>query len=149
MEDNTGETNSGQDDNPQHDKQYPGFAPDPQSEINGGEFLEADPNRKDEVSDEHLAEKGPIRNPNYHNLDDEHNPDSSANRYRNQNQHAAPTATDGKTLEDFNDTDPKRDTNKANVGQDGSIGTSAGEGLQKELSKPENRDNDKYRTPGL
>lgn len=82
-------------------KKYPGYAPDPQSGTNSDAFTEAETNAD---SDSPLAEKGPVRNPNYHDIDE--------NAEKNNKQPIIKQGTDGKTLEDFNKTDPKRDINK-------------------------------------
>ena len=82
-------------------KKYPGYAPDPQSRTNSDAFTDTETNVD---SDSRLAEKGPVRNPNYHNIDD--------NTKKNNKQPAIKQGADAKTLEDFNKTDPKRDINR-------------------------------------
>lgn len=96
------ENNSKKDDNQDEDKKYPGLTSDANQELTDAE------------KDERLAESGPVRNPNYHDLDkDDDISLSSSNRYRKDIHNHKPAGTDGKTLEDFNDVEPKRDINKA------------------------------------
>lgn len=82
-------------------KKYAGYAPDPQSGTTSDAFNDTETNTD---SDSRLAEKGPVRNPNYHNIDD--------NAEKNNKQPSIKQGTDEKTLEDFNKTDPKRDINR-------------------------------------
>lgn len=85
-------------------KEYPGYAPDPQSGITNDVFTGEE--TQDEDSAARLAAKGPVRNSNYHELDDKSHPGNYIN-------------TGGKpihkTLEDYNKTEPKRDINTATV----------------------------------
>ena len=89
--------------NPQQQKKYPGYTPDPQSEIASDNFIEGKINLND--SDARLASKGPIRNPNYHVMVDQKKSDNDLDTVKKRE-------ANGKTLEDFNDTEPKRDSNK-------------------------------------
>lgn len=86
-------------------KEYPGFTPDPQSGAASDELIDAD--TKDTDADARLAAKGPVRNSNYHELDDK----SHTGNYRKK-----VGSLTQKTLEDYNKTDPKRDMNTAEVG---------------------------------
>jgi hypothetical protein len=91
------------------DKEYPGYTSDKQWGNTDKEFPEADP-RHDKIEDTRLAESGPVRNPNYHDLTNEHKDkatDLPSGSY---------SALKEKTLEDFNKTDPKRDINKDGAG---------------------------------
>lgn len=100
-------------DSQQNNKAYPGHTSE-QQKGNHNEELTPYTDLSDEEKDARLADFGPIRNPNYHNINDDSNTtSSSANRYRKSNQVHKPLGSDGKTLEDFNDTEPKRDVNKA------------------------------------
>lgn len=95
------ETNSKMDDHQQEDKKFPGLTSDTDQDLT------------DKEKDERLAESGPVRNPNYHDMN--HDDDTSlksANRYRKDIHNHKPAGSDGKTLEDFNDVEPKRDINK-------------------------------------
>jgi hypothetical protein len=99
MENNTKKNQNLHDTNShENNKKYPGNAPENE-----------EGNTSDAEKEEQLAESGPVRNPNYHDMDDQ---TVSSNRYR-KDTHNHPGGTDGKTLEDFNDTEPKRDINKA------------------------------------
>ncbi|MDI1317396.1 hypothetical protein [Flavobacterium sp.] len=96
----------------QNNKAYPGHTSEQQK---GNHSDEVTPYTElsDEEKDARLADFGPVRNPNYHDVNDDNNiTSSSANRYRKDTHHHK-TGTDGKTLEDFNKIEPKRDINKA------------------------------------
>ncbi|MCF6129562.1 hypothetical protein L1S35_07750 [Flavobacterium sp. AS60] len=81
-------------------KEYPGYAPDPQSGATNDTFT--DGGTQDEDSAARLAAKGPVRNSNYHELDDKSHPENYINKG---------ASASHKTLEDYNKTDPKRDIN--------------------------------------
>ena len=81
-------------------KEYPGYTPDPQSGIPNDAFTDGE--TQDEDSAARLAAKGPVRNSNYHELDDKSHPGYYINKG------GKPIH---KTLEDYNKTDPKRDIN--------------------------------------
>ena len=85
-------------------KEYPGYAPDPESGTPNNDSTNCDTTDAD--SAERLAAKGPIRNPNYHELDDKSHLGNYANKGGSNTQ---------KTLEDFNKTDPNRDINTEDV----------------------------------
>lgn len=90
--------------NPQQSKkEYPGYTSDKKWGTPGEEFIETDA-VKNEIEDARLAESGPVRNPNYHNLSKE-----------DQEGQEEKSALKKSTLKDYNETDPKRDIN-----QDGS-----------------------------
>ena len=113
MEDNT-KTNHDHpySDSQQKNKAYPGHTSE-QQKGKPNEELQPYTDLSDEEKDARLADFGPIRNPNYHDVNDDNNiTASSANRYRKDTRHHK-TGTDGKTLEDFNKIEPKRDINKA------------------------------------
>lgn len=112
MEDNT-KTNHDHhySDSQQKNKAYPGHTTE-QQKGKRNEELQPYTDLSDEEKDARLADFGPIRNPNYHNVNDDATAtSSSANRYR-KDTHNHKLGTDGKTLEDFNETEPKRDINK-------------------------------------
>lgn len=113
MEGNINSNQAHQDtDSQQKNKAYPGHTSE-QEKANGSEELQPYTDLSDEEKDARLAEFGPIRNPNYHNINDDNSTTSSSgNRYKKDN-HNHKLGTDGKTLEDFNKTEPKRDINKA------------------------------------
>ncbi len=99
-------------DSQQKNKAYPGHTSE-QQRGNRGEELKPYTELSDEEKDARLADFGPVRNPNYHDVNDDNNiTSSSANRYR-KNTHNHKLGTDGKTLEDFNEIEPKRDINTA------------------------------------
>lgn len=84
-------------------KEYPGYAPDPQSgTTTNDEFTDEDT----QDSAARLAAKGPVRNSNYHELDDKSHLGNYANKGGSHKQ---------KTLEDYNKTEPNRDINTAVV----------------------------------
>ena len=85
-------------------KEYPGYTPDPQSGITNEAFTDGE--TQDEDSAARLAAKGPVRNSNYHELDDKSHPGNYKKKGGRANH---------KTLEDYNKTDPKRDINTATV----------------------------------
>ena len=87
--------------NPQQHKKYPGYVPQERSENSSDENTDPAYNTD---SDSRLAEKGPVRNPNYHQAADVVKHDNKEPIIKKGN--------DGKTLQDFNNTDPKRDINK-------------------------------------
>lgn len=98
-------------DSQQNNKAYPGHTSE-QQKGNHNEELTPYTDLSDEEKDARLADFGPIRNPNYHNINDDASATSSStNRYR-KDPHNHKLGTDGKMLEDFNETEPKRDLNK-------------------------------------
>lgn len=72
MEKNTSRNYGQQGDNPQgNQKKYPGYTPDESAETSSDEFLDENQNSSNEYKDAALANKGPVRNPNYHDLEDD------------------------------------------------------------------------------
>ena len=107
MENDTNKDFGQEDQTPkQENKKYPGYKPDSKSGNTRDEFLNTE-SMKD--SDSLLAEKGPIRNSNYHNMDYENTIEGKYKKNR------IMQGSDAKTLEDFNKTDPKRDINKGGL----------------------------------
>jgi hypothetical protein len=80
-------------------KEYPGYAPEPANDSGNSDHS---------ADDRRVAEKAPIRNANYHERDGKK---YSVSNYSRQDSDAA-AAKDEKTLEDYNDTNPKRDINQ-------------------------------------
>ncbi len=85
-------------------KEYPGYAPDPQSGTTSDEFIDGEAQDADSAA--RLAAKGPVRNSNYHEMDDKSHLGNYINKGESHKQ---------KTLEDYNKTDPNRDINTAAV----------------------------------
>ena len=85
-------------------KEYPGYAPDPQSETTNDAFTDGETQNEDSAA--RLTAKGPVRNSNHHELDDKNHPGNYINKGGKASH---------KTLEDYNKTDPKRDINTATV----------------------------------
>jgi hypothetical protein len=88
--------------------EYPGYTSDKEWRTSD-ELADNDTVRND-IEDARLADSGPVRNPNYHDLantiQDIKNSRISSNDY---------SFKKGKTLEDFNKTSPQRDINKTNL----------------------------------
>ncbi len=104
MENNTNRNDDPSGTNPQQrNTEYPGYTSDKQWGNANDEFSENDPIRHD-IEDARLAESGPVRNPNYHDL-------TAANSESNE----LKTIANKKTLQDFNNTNPKRDINKTDL----------------------------------
>jgi hypothetical protein len=80
----------------QQDNEYPGYTSDKQW---GDTYNESAEN--DSIKDARLADSGPLRNPNYHDLTEA--------------AHETSKKVESKTLEDFNSTNPKRDINKTDL----------------------------------
>ena len=116
MEENTKKNQKHKDTDPQQkNSAYPGHTSEEKKENSSSdEHLQTYSNLSDDEKDERLADSGPVRNPNYHDVNDANSASAtSAKRYSKDTHNHTPSGTDGKTLEDFNDVEPKRDSNKA------------------------------------
>lgn len=84
--------------NTEEDKEYPGYTSAKKTNGSGENSL----NKNNDPED-----SGPVRNPNYHpEMTETQDGGKPASPIKHK------PGTDGKTLEDFNDAEPNRDTNK-------------------------------------
>jgi hypothetical protein len=94
-------------------REYPGYTSD--KEWRATDELADNDTVINDIEDARLADSGPVRNPNYHDLantiDDIKNSRISSNDY---------SSKKGKTLEDFNKTNPQRDINQTNLSSEDS-----------------------------
>ena len=110
MQNDPNGTNDQQTNNPNNsNKEYPGYAPDPQSGI--ATEASQDTEANDNGSATRLAAKGPVRNPNYHPMDDKTHVGDYTNKSNGSATHIIPHANDENTPEGFDNMDPKSDTN--------------------------------------